>query len=507
MSSPYQILGISEDSTIEQVKEQYRQLARVQHPDKGGNAEMFKITKIAFKMIIESLKKGVPIQKQTSTTFVEMRDASQKFLPIQKQAEPHEFLGTDPNIDANRHFDRENFNQKFIQNRQQKEDYLLTPSDTDYRENRTKDQLLTEQASIDSELGQIKPMFSGKDFNNNAFQRMFQQINGTPETANKSMQPYEEPQALVSGMQPFTEIDDEHKVKQTDKLSSLGFSGYEDGFRGGKHPDQIDRTLLNSFASQPDITNANAIEEGYHSNMTKKLSDYNSLQLNFHPKPANPGQLPSELMSQKSANDHISKNQSNDLFSQKMQERNNLTNGLRYGPGNEPPKKKELNGSSNGNGNGNSSNNTINDRNIPLHHQSLPIMDYPRSSNGQPGQPSPPQNQMMPMRSEYQRQPPIENQQNDDYFVKISGQQPQQQQQQQFQQQPQQFQQQQFQQQQQQQQPQMYNGNYYQLPSFQQNTQQPDFNQIQKQLQDLQKTVQQQNKVIRTLTTKKKNKL
>jgi DnaJ-class molecular chaperone len=214
---PYKILGIQPNVTINEARDAYRQLARVHHPDKGGNPETFKIIKLAFKMIIDNIKKGVPIPQQNSTTFVEMREASQNYQNVQKQPEPHEFFGRDQHIDPNREFDGNVFNQKFIQNRKENDDYLLVPSDNDYRENRTKQQLLSEQADIDNELGMMKPMFSGRDFNNNAFQRMFEFVNGTPEANTKAMQVYDEPQALVSGLQPFTEIDETHKIKQTDK--------------------------------------------------------------------------------------------------------------------------------------------------------------------------------------------------------------------------------------------------------------------------------------------------
>lgn len=40
--SSFQILGCSEDSTEDQVKAAYRSLAMKHHPDKGGNADMFR---------------------------------------------------------------------------------------------------------------------------------------------------------------------------------------------------------------------------------------------------------------------------------------------------------------------------------------------------------------------------------------------------------------------------------------------------------------------------------
>ena len=81
---PYQILNISNESTLDQVKEAYRQLAKIHHPDKGGNPETFKIIKIATKMIIESLKKGIPISKQNSSTYIDLKEQSQNYQIVQK---------------------------------------------------------------------------------------------------------------------------------------------------------------------------------------------------------------------------------------------------------------------------------------------------------------------------------------------------------------------------------------------------------------------------------------
>ena len=473
---PYQILNIPHESTLEDVKEAYRQLARTHHPDKGGNQETFKIIKIAFKMIIDNLKKGVPIPKQKSSTFVDMKDAALNFTTTQKQLEPHEFLGQSQPIDPNREFDRNTFNQKFLNSRKDNEDYLISSEDNDYREKRTKQQLLSEQAAIDTELGKIKPMFDPKQFDNNAFQRMFQFINGDPET--KALQVYDEPQALVSGLQPFTEIDETHKVKQTDKLSSLGFSGFEESFNGQKNPNQIDNNLLTKFSQQPNITKVNEIDDNYHSTIKKRLNDYQNIQINYHAAPADPKQLPDNLRAKNSATDKVSQQNLSDAYNKKLQERNNLMTNINYGGNSDPTRSIQPSSEKN--------KDKLAERNLPIKHHALPVMDYPRNSNL-------PNDGNFTSAETSNRQPtPSEIPSNDDYFAKIptATQNPQQ----------------------------IYqispqatplvptlNVGYNtlpQLPAYQK-TQNIDFEQIQRQLQNLQKTVNEQNKVIRTLTLKK----
>lgn len=52
MSNPYQILGINKDASKEQIKEAYKNLAKLHHPDKGGNEELFKLVISAYELLI-----------------------------------------------------------------------------------------------------------------------------------------------------------------------------------------------------------------------------------------------------------------------------------------------------------------------------------------------------------------------------------------------------------------------------------------------------------------------
>lgn len=314
--SPYEILQISTDATLEEIKNAYRSLAKIHHPDKGGDAQIFKTIKVAFQMVIDNIKKGTPITKQTSSTFMEMKEASQNFQQVQKTMDPQEFLG--PNTE----FDQNVFNQKFVQNSNDKEDYLLSliSNESDYRENRTQQQLLSEQAEIENELGKIKPLFTKEQFNNNAFQRMFEYVNGSTET--KSLQISGEPEALVCGLQPFTEIDETAKIKQN--LSIYG--NFEESFNGHQNPQNIDPKLLKKFTKQSDITDVNQIEGDYHNKIKKRINDYQSLQLNYHSKPTDTQQLPDQIRPSQVKGEKLNQQKMNQIYNQKLQERNQLTN-------------------------------------------------------------------------------------------------------------------------------------------------------------------------------------
>lgn len=62
----YTILGIHRDATINQIKSSYRRLALQHHPDKGGDAEMFKRISVAYQILSnhdlkEKYDKSLPI--------------------------------------------------------------------------------------------------------------------------------------------------------------------------------------------------------------------------------------------------------------------------------------------------------------------------------------------------------------------------------------------------------------------------------------------------------------
>lgn len=57
MKSYYSILGIENDATSEEIKKSYRDLSKVNHPDKGGNPEAFNSINEAYENLIDPEKR------------------------------------------------------------------------------------------------------------------------------------------------------------------------------------------------------------------------------------------------------------------------------------------------------------------------------------------------------------------------------------------------------------------------------------------------------------------
>jgi len=53
----YSVLGVSEDASQDEIKKAYRKLAKENHPDKGGDEEVFKKISVAYDAIGDENKR------------------------------------------------------------------------------------------------------------------------------------------------------------------------------------------------------------------------------------------------------------------------------------------------------------------------------------------------------------------------------------------------------------------------------------------------------------------
>jgi curved DNA-binding protein CbpA len=56
--NPYQELGLDPNCTAEQIKQQYRILAHQHHPDRGGDAELFKRITLAYEVLSDPMRRA-----------------------------------------------------------------------------------------------------------------------------------------------------------------------------------------------------------------------------------------------------------------------------------------------------------------------------------------------------------------------------------------------------------------------------------------------------------------
>jgi curved DNA-binding protein CbpA len=67
--NPYTELDVSVTASTEEIKQRYRTLAQMHHPDKGGDEELFKRIKLAYEILSDPIRrKQYDITGETTTT-------------------------------------------------------------------------------------------------------------------------------------------------------------------------------------------------------------------------------------------------------------------------------------------------------------------------------------------------------------------------------------------------------------------------------------------------------
>ena len=67
--NPYTELDVPVDASLETIKQRYRTLAQMHHPDKGGDEELFKHIKLAYEILSDPVRrKQYDITGETTTT-------------------------------------------------------------------------------------------------------------------------------------------------------------------------------------------------------------------------------------------------------------------------------------------------------------------------------------------------------------------------------------------------------------------------------------------------------
>lgn len=84
----YEILGVSEDCTKNDIKKKYRELVKKTHPDKGGKTEIFEMIVTAYETLIDNETRKeydrlCNILKINSLSHIDLKKQSQEFTKYQ----------------------------------------------------------------------------------------------------------------------------------------------------------------------------------------------------------------------------------------------------------------------------------------------------------------------------------------------------------------------------------------------------------------------------------------
>ena len=78
--NPYDVLGVAIDASTEEIKQQYRTLAQLHHPDKGGDAELFKQVKLSYEILSDPLRRKDFDQTGNINTKIDVRNEALDYI-------------------------------------------------------------------------------------------------------------------------------------------------------------------------------------------------------------------------------------------------------------------------------------------------------------------------------------------------------------------------------------------------------------------------------------------
>lgn len=185
---PYEVLGVSKDFTWEELKNNYRRMAHLVHPDKGGSPQLFQLITDSFKRLAKEYQ-----HRQNERTHDQLKQDSGAFY--EKQREMREMRETMENLpsyhpmaqsgsgsgtraDANTESFQDRFNRVFEEYKieddtQQGYGHMMAPS------SKKREDIQVEQRM--------------KKYNSEAFHSAFEKLPST----SKQISKYKEPEAMI----------------------------------------------------------------------------------------------------------------------------------------------------------------------------------------------------------------------------------------------------------------------------------------------------------------------
>ena len=254
--NPYDVLGVSKNFTLEELKYNYKKVAKRVHPDRGGNEKLFKLVTLAYKQLIEIYK-----LKKINKEYNELKSDFQDFKQEQNN-----------NQRRHRDFHRNSdiSSKKSSRNKQNQQDFNGNFGDMFnkvYEENKIEHvydrgygDLMTESDANRPDIEIKRTVNSMKNFN--------QTFDNTPISKNnKKIIKYRDPIALPSSIKTlqYTEIGVDKINGFSTETSNLNCVDYRKAHSTSK---LIDKNYVRNRSNYNSIDNLEAERANINYNMS-----------------------------------------------------------------------------------------------------------------------------------------------------------------------------------------------------------------------------------------------
>lgn len=172
---PYKILGLNKNYDYEELKMNYKRVAKKCHPDKGGSEELFNLVTLCYKKLYEELK-----MKEIDKQFNDLKLGFSEFKTNQERTQRRNTNFNNNNINYNSNDFKETFNRVYDDHK------ISDPYDIGYGNMMLKSSVNREDINIKKKRYKNMRQFN-KDFDSEPITKY-----------NKKMIVYKEPEALPS---------------------------------------------------------------------------------------------------------------------------------------------------------------------------------------------------------------------------------------------------------------------------------------------------------------------
>lgn len=240
---PYKILNIQRNANIDTIKQAYKKLALITHPDKGGNSDLFSLVTKAYMTLVDEYKK-----RAEERQFNELKSDFKNYTEnTPKTTNPH--FSKDFNLNM--------FNKIYSEN------VLYDPNQEGYGDIMMK----RSKQRVDIDI----PRIFGDRFNKNVFNRTFENIKSKIQSTE--IVKYSEPEAMNMNTGSTTIYEELGQGKIDDFSSSYNLQN--NGVQYTDYKKAHTNAFLinpNSVSRRTEYKNINELQSS-RSNISMKMSD------------------------------------------------------------------------------------------------------------------------------------------------------------------------------------------------------------------------------------------
>jgi|TARA_B110000259_G_C14013717_1_gene400512 curved DNA-binding protein CbpA len=259
---PYEIFGLTKKFTLEELKQNFKKVAKRVHPDRGGDEKLFKLVTLAYQQLLEIYK-----LKQINKEFNELKSGFNEYSSNQdNQQRKNRDLYNHSNkpIHQTKRSNRksstsreQNLNSNFtdVFNKIYDDNKINDPYDNGYGD------LMTEPDSSRPDIDIKRTIKNMKNFN--------QTFDSTPiSKSNKKIIKYKDPIALPSSIKTlqYTEIGIDNIKDFSTESSDLSCVDYKKAYSTSK---LIDKNYVRERTGYNDISGLEAERSNVNYNMSE----------------------------------------------------------------------------------------------------------------------------------------------------------------------------------------------------------------------------------------------